>query len=135
MVRPVLVATFLVLTLLAAPSTTAEAGDTTVIIKSGPEFRKLNQDLHWPKQHQFLPAPRTVFVVPSTVLIVPSPPPCRWIPGYWTYQWIPQSYTYEAWVPGHWSPQGSWFEGHYQLRAVSTGYYQPFWVDGRCIQY
>jgi hypothetical protein len=66
----------------------------------------------------------------SGVVIWPSPvyvAPARcYTPGYWSYQWVPQAGT--TWVPGHWSPEGTWVDGHY--RAYSTGYYQPVWVEG-----
>lgn len=51
-----------------------------------------------------------------------------------TYQWVPQSYTHNVWVRGHWSPDGTWIEGHYEARTVSTGYYQQVWMGGRCVQ-
>jgi hypothetical protein len=53
-----------------------------------------------------------------------------WQPGYWTHQWVPQAYTYNTWVAGHWSPDGRWVEGHYVPYVHHAGYYQPYWVDG-----
>jgi hypothetical protein len=70
---------------------------------------------------------RPVFVVPQTVFVTPGQ--C-WQPGYWAYQWVPQTYTYSTWVAGQWSPDGSWIDGHYAPSQVSSGYYQPLWVEG-----
>lgn len=67
-------------------------------------------------------APRTV--------VAPSLPPLRWVPGYWIYQWTPQRHTYEVWVPGRWSADGTWLEAHYEPRTIETGYFQPVWVPG-----
>jgi hypothetical protein len=66
-------------------------------------------------------------VVPQTVFVAPSH--C-WQPGYWTYQWVPQTYTYSTWVAGRWSPEGYWIGGHYAPSQVSSGYYHPLWVEG-----
>jgi hypothetical protein len=68
-----------------------------------------------------------VFVVPQ--LVVVSPGRC-WQAGYWDYQWVPQSYAYNAWVPAQWTPDGLWIEGHYEAAWYSSGYYQPYWVEG-----
>jgi hypothetical protein len=54
-------------------------------------------------------------------------------PGYWTYQWVPQVYTQSTWVPGQWSPDGTWIDGYYEPRSLSTGSYQPLWVPSRRI--
>jgi hypothetical protein len=63
------------------------------------------------------------------VFVFVSPGRC-WQPGYWTYQWVPQTYTYSTWVPGQWSADGYWIEGHYAPSQVSSGYYHPLWVEG-----
>ena len=70
---------------------------------------------------------RPVIVIPQTVFVVPTR--C-WRPGYWTYQFVPQSYSYSTWVAGQWSPDGQWIEGHYAPSFYNTGYYQPLWVEG-----
>jgi hypothetical protein len=70
---------------------------------------------------------RPVFIVPQTVFVTPGQ--C-WQPGYWTYQWVPQTYTYSTWVAGQWSPEGYWIDGHYAPSQYSTGYYHPLWVEG-----
>ena len=74
---------------------------------------------------------RPVFVVPPPVYVVgPSTDSCV-APGYWTYQWVPQVYTQSIWVPGQWSPDGTWIDAHYEPRSLSTGSYQPLWVPAR----
>jgi hypothetical protein len=70
---------------------------------------------------------RAVIVVPQTVIVTPNR--C-WQPGYWTYQFVPQYYTYSAWVAGQWSPDGRWIDGHYAPAQYTSGYYQPLWVEG-----
>jgi hypothetical protein len=79
----------------------------------GPDFARL--------RHQ-----RQTIVVPQVVVV--SPGRC-WQSGYWTYQWVPQSYSYNAWVPGQWSPDGRWIDGHYAQTWYNSGYYQPLWVE------
>lgn len=115
MAHPILAGVLLVLTLSAWSPATAEADGVKVFIGGT-------------KGHPH------GFVVPHPIFIVPSPPPCTWIPSYWTYQWVPQSYTHNVWVAGHWSPDGTWIEGHYEARMVSTGYYQQVWMGGRCVR-
>jgi hypothetical protein len=68
-------------------------------------------------------------IVVISQMIVVSPGRC-WQPGYWMYQWMPQSYSYSAWVPGEWAPDGFWIAGHYEPAWYDGGYYQPLWVDG-----
>lgn len=126
MVLPVLVGVLLVLTLFAGGPAPADAGGVTIIVGGG-HHQRLRHGHHVPPHAH-------VFVVPRTIFVVPSLPPCRWVPGYWTYRWIPQSYAYDVWVPGHWSPDGTWIQGHYAPHTVSTGYHQPVWVEARCIQ-
>ena len=70
---------------------------------------------------------RSVVVVPQLVFV--SPGRC-WQAGYWSYQWVPQSYSYSTWVAGRWSPDGFWVEGHYEPAWYNTGYYQPLWTEG-----
>jgi len=64
----------------------------------------------------------------------PVPPPVaapRWVQGHWAQQWMPQYYTYDAWVPGYFARNGAWVQGYYETRtAESGGYYQQVWVDG-----
>jgi hypothetical protein len=70
---------------------------------------------------------RPVVVIPQVVFLAPNR--C-WQPGYWTYQFVPQSYSYNTWVAGQWSPDGEWIEGYYAPSVYNTGYYQPLWVEG-----
>jgi hypothetical protein len=70
---------------------------------------------------------RPVIIVPQAVYLAPYR--C-WQPGYWTYQFVPQSYAYNTWVDGQWSSDGQWIAGHYAPSYYNTGYYQPFWVAG-----
>jgi hypothetical protein len=80
------------------------------------------------RQRDHRPGQRpTVIVVPQTVVVTSNR--C-WQPGYWTYQFVPQLYTYSSWVAGQWSPDGRWIDGHYASAQYSSGYYQPFWVEG-----
>lgn len=67
---------------------------------------------------------------PHTVVVAPR---CAQLPGSWSYVWVPQTTTYNVWVPGHWSPEGTWIAGHYAPYTHSTGHYQPVWVPGRFI--
>lgn len=83
------------------------------------ERRDRDRDLGHHQRH-FVIAPTTVFVTPTRC----------WQPGYWTYQFVPQSYAYNAWVPGHWLPDGQWIDGYYAPGVYSSGYYQPLWVEG-----
>jgi hypothetical protein len=70
---------------------------------------------------------RHVIVAPQTVFVTPGR--C-FQAGYWTYQWVPQYYTYTTWVAGRWSPDGRWIDGHYAPSQYASGYYQPLWVEG-----
>ena len=64
---------------------------------------------------------------PAVVLVAPAR--C-WQPGYWVQWWVPQAYTYNTWVAGHWSQDGRWVEGQYVPYTHHAGYYQPYWVEG-----
>ena len=68
-----------------------------------------------------------VIVVPTPVYVVPSQ--CR-TQGFWNYSWVPQISSYNLWVDGAWSPNGYWIDGHYEQRLSSSGYWQPYWVEG-----
>ena len=74
-----------------------------------------------PRSHFFV-VPNAVFVAPSTSCLVP---------GYWSYQWVPQTTWYTVWVPGQWSPDGFWVEGHGEQRPWTTYTQQPLWVPER----
>ena len=70
---------------------------------------------------------RTTIIIPQVVFV--SPGRC-WQSGYWTYQWVPQSYAYSTWVEGQWSADGYWIPSHYAPVYYEGGYYQPLWVEG-----
>ena len=114
----------------AAPSTVVVAPSSKVIAP-GSTVVAPSSTVVAPFSNVFV-SPRPVFVAPAPVFFVPSYSlaRCR-VPGYWSYQWVPQSYTYDVWVPGQWSPEGTWIDGHYEQRLYSTGYYQPIWIDDR----
>ena len=116
----------LVAAVLLALGVSPSAADGTKIIISGGHFISGGQ-FH---RHEFIAThPHTnILVVPQTVYVVPSYP--RWVPGYWTYQWIPQVQTSYVWVPAHYDANGYWVEDHYAPQTVQTGYYQPIWISG-----
>jgi hypothetical protein len=117
LVRMILVATLIVLTLPALATAPAEATD-----------RRGRFDGHRPGHvRRFHGANGPVVIVPQVVFVTPSR--C-WQAAYWTYQWVPQSYAYSTWVAGQWSPDGYWIEGHYAPSIYQSGYYQPLWVEG-----
>ena len=53
-----------------------------------------------------------------------------WVPGYWAYQWVPQSASSSEWVPGYYDTDGVWVAGRYLSQSVQGGSYQPYWVPG-----
>jgi WXXGXW repeat (2 copies) len=58
-------------------------------------------------------------------------PAGRWVQGYWAQQYVPQYYTYYAWIPGYFDDNGLWIEGHYETQvAQAGGLYQNVWVPG-----
>ena len=73
--------------------------------------------------------PPSVVVVPVPVY-VSSPRRCV-VPGYWAYSWVPQNYVSNVWVPGYDNYDALWIDGHYEPRAYTWGYYQPYWVPER----
>ncbi len=91
-----------------------------------------------------VPDPRARVIVTSPgakVIVVPRPyvyapsyvaptPTLRWVPGYWTYQWVPQVSTVYVYVPGYYTAEGHWVESHYAPRLSQTGSYQAVWVGG-----
>ena len=67
----------------------------------------------------------------APVIAVPPPRAPRWIHGYWGQQWVPQYYTYDAWIPGYFARSGAWIQGRYETQtAESGGYYERVWVEG-----
>jgi hypothetical protein len=67
----------------------------------------------------------------APVFAAPSPRAHRWVHGYWGQQWMPQYYTYDAWIPGYFAQNGAWIQGRYATQtAESGGWYERVWVDG-----
>lgn len=112
----------LTLALLAASPADAAGVRVSVGKQAGKPDDSTNGHFRQPGHHQ-----QTIVVVPQTVFV--SPGRC-WQPGYWTYQWVPQAYTTNTWVPSQWSPEGTWIEGHYAPSWYSSGSYHPLWVEG-----
>ena len=135
------------LAFLSLTPTPSRAGDSRIIVGggTGPEVTSGGHRVHPqertkvivtdPRTKVIVTDPRTrVIVAPRTYYYVPSyVPPVypRWMPGYWTYQWVPQVSTSYAYVPGFYTAEGVWVESHYQPKMIQTGYYQqPVWVEG-----
>jgi hypothetical protein len=66
-------------------------------------------------------------IVIAPPVVVSSSSRC-FVPGYWTYQWVPQSTTSYSWVPGYWASNGSWIQAHWQPYTVTSGSWQPLWI-------
>ncbi len=120
----------LITTLVSTPLA-AVAGDAHGASQVQPDRERTRADRRVPgfstPAEAFRRHERRVFVVPQLVFV--SPGRC-WQAGYWSYQWVPQSYSYSTWVAGQWSPEGDWIEGHYEPAWYTTGYYQPLWTEG-----
>jgi hypothetical protein len=86
-----------------------------------PRHRPPHSDYHPPM------APPVVVITQPVYLAAPT---CV-VPGYWAYTWVPQSYVSNVWVPGQYNYDALWIEGHYESRAYTWGYYQPYWVPER----
>jgi hypothetical protein len=92
---------------------------------------------HFVQPGHVLPHPGYVYSRPgyvySPVYVAPSyvaPSYGQWVPGYWSYVWVPQPETTNAWVPGYYDRDGVWVAGYFSAQAVQGGYYQPYWVSG-----
>ena len=135
------------LAFLSLTPTPSRAGDSRIIVGggTGPEVTSRGHRVHPqertkvivtdPRTKVIVTDPRTrVIVAPRTYYYAPSyvaPVYPRWMPGYWTYQWVPQVSTSYAYVPGFYTAEGVWVESHYQPKMIQTGYYQqPVWVEG-----
>ena len=73
------------------------------------------------------------YSAPRSAPVFAAPPPraSRWVHGYWGQQWVPQYYTYDAWIPGYFARNGAWIQGRYETQtAESGGYYEQVWVEG-----
>ena len=124
----------LAVAIVLAPAAGVGAGDRVQPDRafSGPgwRFRDLDnfRQQYRQDQQQFRRAADGTFVVLPPAVVV-SPGRC-WTRGSWNYQWVPQTYPFDAWVPGGWSADGVWTEGHYEQGWYSSGYFQPYWVEG-----
>ena len=128
---PILALSLAALTLPVVPTRPAQAADVRVNVNTSPPAVRRGGDPGTDRDdrgrdhrhgHQ-----RPVVIIPQVVFLAPNR--C-WQPGYWTYQFVPQSYSYNTWVAGQWSPDGEWIEGYYAPSVYNTGYYQPLWVEG-----
>jgi hypothetical protein len=82
-------------------------------------------DRHDRHDRRFLFVPRSYYVPYTYVAPVPT-----WVPGYWTWRWVPQAQTSYAYVPGYYDQYGSWVTSRYEPRVVEAGFYQQVWVEG-----
>lgn len=89
-----------------------------------------DHDRHHGPRHHFGHGVRPGFVFISPPLVYAPPRQCV-SEGYWAYHWVPTAYTQSVWVPGSWTADGVWVAGHYEHRAYSSGYYQPYWIPGQ----
>ncbi len=80
------------------------------------------------KPNHIRPVPPVV-VIPQPIYFV-APQRCV-VPGYWNYAWVPQSYVTNEWIQGYYNYDAAWIEPHYEPRAYTWGYYQPYWVPER----
>jgi hypothetical protein len=84
-----------------------------------------------PPSRLIVNAPSQIIVQTPPVLAFPvyvvEPRRCL-VPGYWTYTWVPQSYTYSVWVDGQYAAEGVWIAAHWEPRINYFGYYAPYWV-------
>ncbi len=125
MTTPLALALVLITLVMSGSPAPADASGIKIII-GGPAV------VHPPgHRHPPRPAvgPRPIVVWPHPVYVV-QPRRCL-VPGYWAYTWVPQSYAYNVWVDGQYSPSALWVEGHWEPRLYTTGYYQPYWVPER----
>jgi hypothetical protein len=67
-----------------------------------------------------------IYVAPTYI----APSYGQWVPGYWSYVWVPQASNTGGWVPGYYDRDGVWVAGYHSAQAVQGGYYQPYWVSG-----
>jgi len=136
--RLALALVLLVVAAAAAPLAAVEAGERRVEHAlpdrafSGPGWRfrdveNLREQFRQDQRRFRRDGDRLAVVIPQLVFV--SPGRC-WQAGYWNYQWVPQPYSYNTWVPGQWSPDGFWIEGHYEPAWYNGGSYQPYWVEG-----
>ena len=115
----------LLLTMLVAGApASADAGGVKITINGGTAFHQGH-----PVHPHHLHSGGRVIVLPQPVYIV-QPRRCL-APGYWTYPWVPQSYTDYVWVAGQYSSDALWVDGHWEPRVYAAGSYQPYWIPER----
>jgi hypothetical protein len=113
----------------------AEATDVSVTVRSGrdiPQGRINRSPMDQDRIHRYPQANITSRPV-APIVVIPQPiyfsaPQRCVVPGYWAYAWVPQSYAENVWVPAYYNYDAVWVEGHYESRAYTWGYYQPYWV-------
>src|SRR5256886_6459188 len=121
-----------VLVVLALGVGPVEAGDVKIVVNGAAPFAPQRATTA-PGSRVVVSSPSRVAVGPSSQVIVNAPsriivstPPVLvfpvyvaqprrcFVPGYWAYAWVPQSYQYGAWVDGQYSAEGLWLEGHWR---------------------
>ena len=123
MARIVALALALLVAALAGGPAPAAAGGVRIVI-GGPPFHPAGRPRH------VHPHPGRAIVVPRPIYLAPRR--C-WAQGAWTYQWVPQSQVYYAWMPGHYNTDALWVEAQYVPRVLQSGYWQPTWIEGRWV--
>jgi hypothetical protein len=130
------VAVLLLAVLAAGIPVGAGATDLNVTVKSGKipqghihHYPAAQGHIHHTQKPNGHRPVRPVVVIPQPIYYV-APQRCV-VPGYWNYAWVPQSYVTNEWVPGHYNYDAAWIEPHYEPRAYTWGYYQPYWVPER----
>lgn len=144
------------LALLAAALGTAEAGGPKIMVGPTPWKGQTGQFHGQQRPHVTDTPPASVTLPRHAFPVQPRPPifnpgfPNRpgfpilaygccaysaptygtWVPGYWSYQWVPQSASTSTWVPGYYDTDGVWVAGYYSAQTVQGGFYQPYWVPG-----
>ena len=107
-----------------------EAGDVKIVVNDAAPFA-LQRATIAPGSQVVVSSPSRIIVSTPPVLVFPvyvAQPRRCFVPGYWAYAWVPQSYQYGAWVDGQYSAEGLWLEGHWEPRTYSWGSYQPYWI-------
>ncbi len=132
-----IVAVLVLALLVAGVPAGAEATDVKITVKSGTEIPQ-GHIHHYPTtqghiHHYPQRQPHVVSRPVAPVVVIPQPvyfsvPQRCVVPGYWAYTWAPQSYVSNEWVPGYYDYDALWVEAHYEPRAYTWGYYQPYWV-------
>src|SRR5947199_424550 len=119
-----------VLGVLALGVGAVESGDVKIVVNDAAPFA-LQRATIAPGSQVVVSSPSRIIVSTPPVLVFPvyvAQPRRCFVPGYWAYAWVPQSYQYGAWVDGQYSAEGLWLEGHWEPRTYSWGSYQPYWI-------